>query len=64
MKLSPQISEKELILQRVVSSPVTLKIVIVNLSYSDEYWFITNQLSEWKKITSDPEMLPTVSGPL
>ena len=57
-ELIPQISDKELIPERVTEFTYYLKNRVVQMKAG----CIANQLSEWEKITSDPETLSTVSG--
>ena len=57
-ELTPQISDKELIPERVTEFTYYLKNRVVQMKAG----CIANQLSEWEKITSDPETLSTVSG--
>ena len=58
MELIPQISEKELILERVSD----LTYYLENRVFQMKGGCIANQLSEWGEITSDPEILYTVFG--
>ena len=56
-ELIPQISQKELIPERVSDLTYYLK----NRVFQIKAGYTANQLSEWEKITSDPEILSTVS---
>ena len=58
MEPIPQRSEKELIPERVIELTYYLK----NRGFQMKAGCIANQLSEWEKITSDPEILSAVSG--
>ena len=55
IELVPQISEKELIPERVSDLTYYLK----NKVFQMNAGCISNQISKWEKITSDPEILST-----